>query len=130
MKKILIFAFLFATLGCIAQTKSNLPIKMYNRNYYMDSKKLSVKDVELHLKDKNSAAHDIVRYGRQTMKVGNILIGVGIVSSLYGLVAEKQNTKTILYTIGLASFGSSIYLTIDGNKRVNEGIRLYNDSIR
>jgi hypothetical protein len=64
------------------------------------------------------------------MRVGNILLGVGIVSGLYGLVAEKQNTKTILYTIGLASFGSSIYLSFDGGKRVKEGIRLYNDSTR
>jgi len=130
MKNFAIIVFLFTTLGCIAQTKSNPQIKMYSREYYMNDKKVSIKDVELYLKDKNNAAYDLVSFGRKTMKRGNILLGVGIVSALYGLVAEKQNTKTILYSIGLGSFGASIYLSFDGGKRVNEGVRLYNESIR
>lgn len=130
MKNFIILTLLFTTLGCFAQTKSNLPIKMYDRNYYLDSKKLSIKDVELYLQDKNSAAHDLVYTGRQYIKTGNILVAIGSVSLIYSFIAEKQSAKNVLYGITFATCGATIIYSLNGGKKVNEGIRLYNDSLR
>jgi len=127
MKKlILIFAVLFSI------TAFSQEIKIERGKYYVDGKQISSRDTKKML-EVNPKALALFKSGKSKEANGGLLIGLGsaliIVDAVKGMVSDLKFPSAATY-IGIGSLAISIPIMIGKNKKMRDGIDLYNNGLK
>lgn len=127
MKNLLFLACLFIITAASAQE-----IKLERGKFYQDGKQLSTFETKKILKA-NPEAYSAFKAGKTKESLGGLLLGLGgalVVGDLVkGLVSDVQYPSGFTY-VGVASIAASIPVLSGKNKKIREGIDLYNKGLQ
>ena len=126
MKNLLILACLFIMTGASAQQ-----ITMERGKFYQEGKQISSYETKKLLMA-NPEAYKLFKKGKNKEALGGALIGVGsalIVGDIIkGLVSDAQYPSGFTY-VGAAAIAVSIPVLSGKNKKIREGVELYNKGL-
>lgn len=127
MKKlILIIAVLFSI------TSFSQEIKMERGKFFVDGQQISTRDTKKML-EANPQALALFKKGKSKESTGGLLIGVGValtvVDLVKGLVSDLKYPSAATY-IGIGALAVSIPVMIGKNKKMHDGIDMYNAGLK
>lgn len=127
MKKILV---LLAFLAC--SILSAQEITMQGKRFYMNGQQLSTHEVKEKMAS-NAEALKLFKRGKNKAATGGLFVGLGVAflsaDLVKGLVSNEDYPGPVTY-IGAGFLTISVPILIGKNKRIKEGIDLYNNGLK
>lgn len=127
MKKLIVLLTLFACSYISAQE-----ITMQGKRYFVNGQQLSTREVKEKLSS-NAEALRLFKKGKSKSSTGGMFIGLGIAFTaadlVKGLVSDEKYPGPATY-IGAGFLTISVPILIGKNKRMKEGIDMYNNGLK
>ncbi len=131
MKQILLAATLLFCFSLHGQTENKPPKLRYTSGFFstkweLGDKDVSEKEVRTHLEKHSSEAYHYWRKAEGNGKTSLVFSVIMLGGSIAGLVAEKDETKLIGYSVAAGAGIVTLVTTLSGSSNADKAVTTYN----